>query len=1629
MDVDFEPLDLKSSFGGIDFEPIGGPKTHPSVAPKPPDGIDFEPVKPAGPPSLTPETDRALKEVPGGRVVAPNLDINRRPVIQNQDGSISTFRGTTVEQDGVHYVVPGMTDTQPLSLEQSKAQFQNTGQHFGGFASEDEAQAFAKALHEGNAPGQIKPPVRQSFDTDEAYANAMGVFYHFGGKPPPGSIFPELPPGYEPPGIRQMTFAEKLRWRLQEGLSGNVTALLPTMESKAAPPPSEPLIPLDVARFGGGLTMARGGGELLEKVTGLPYGKLAEGMAESTAQQISEMSRPEAIANMVAQIALAPVSLPAFITERMLSLPPQVHHILQTAREKGFLSKEEGEVLAEEIPQDLMAALATLGIGIKGAKYASSIRRAAKMGLRGEGGEVGAQAPFRHTGTPAEAPPGKEPVSPGVWAVAATAAQTSAGPVTERAPSVTDVAARVSQAEGAHTAHFDSDTGTVTVRNPEGEIIGQETLTKDAPNSQIQAAARRAATKFQPPGSPGPELQWVGKEEEAKKPTLAQQALKAEKEAPMTVGAASQEEYMRRYSLMGARHLLDGAKELGDFSARLLREEPSIPKDQLAEIYDRAKQIVNDLRTAGQSKSEMSRFIERELVRRKPTPQTSVKISPMADLKARYRELEKAGKAGYERGVKETEEEWKTRVQDQKTAFGEALRAERAKAKEALTYFKRKIAAADRWMAADQNKLRQDMRDFIATVLPPAERGFFADRVNRLLRRRPATEGARRAMQREAQRLTQAIENRARALWKQNLIDDIEDIHNDILESSGVAVEMRDELAQALKDIRVEGARARRAREKALYLGAGELKYPLTPATAARLERFKAAGRALPDYLREKLADFYRTPMSQLSMEELEALHQELWQMRKVGRDLWSDKQAAIQTEVFNRGRELLTSPSRPMFMFDTFTKEGGQPEWSKAKEGLFNMVKNGLNYALRHEKARLFIEHLFEAFDRERDGWLMRNFAWPMYSADRAYINEFDPVRQKGLEIIKRNNLKPDTDARMIGIHAHAMQGGEDAELLKFTSDKAGLQALIDNYKQNGLTPGQQEFYNYFRGIFDSEIPAMKKFFADNYNKVIRFYENYWPRQVDPAKSAKWFEERSRFKNPVTGEDVDVNNVADSFRAWVDANYYSQRIRKGLAKARLPQAQIPLNLNAFEVAMKHVNDWYYIKHFQPRINIMSRLSGSGLFFEHYGRTGKAFIDDYMTAISQRGQYAKGEIAAAADALRNRAMIGTLGFRLNQFKHLANYPLGMSESGGANWWERGFMASFTEEGKQLIKRLFPDMLEAMGGDPTLKEAADYNRLIQGKGSRQAAFAIDRILDYRNRAATGLGRYFKELDKAGLDWSDWHNIPDQERLANISRAAYTRAVGSPSIISRPLAITRGTTLGHSPTLAKYLFQYQSPKMVRWGVVRNALLEDAIRRGEWTKAAGKIGVVGMGSLMEAGVKFGSKSAYIAAASGILKAMGLEEYKRQYEKSAGEQIINEAIADLVSLPPFVGFPATQYLAAKEYPHSRMQILHKTGISTWDTTVNTFNDVFSFMHDPTNMKHGLQLASDFGMLTGLPISTPVQVARAAIQLHDQKSQQRLDMEQMREQLGLPPGSRIPKGPFQIPVSSRQKNPFKTAP
>ena len=50
----------------------------------------------------------------------------------------------------------------------------------------------------------------------------------------------------------------------------------------------------------------------------------------------------------------------------------------------------------------------------------------------------------------------------------------------------------------------------------------------------------------------------------------------------MTEGAASREEFMRRYQLLGASKLLEGHTELGAWSAQMMKENPAIPKGRLA---------------------------------------------------------------------------------------------------------------------------------------------------------------------------------------------------------------------------------------------------------------------------------------------------------------------------------------------------------------------------------------------------------------------------------------------------------------------------------------------------------------------------------------------------------------------------------------------------------------------------------------------------------------------------------------------------------------------------------------------------------------------------------------------------------------------------------------------------------------------------------------------------------------------------------------------------------------------------------------------------------------------------------------------------------------------------------------
>lgn len=97
----------------------------------------------------------AQMEIPGivdpdpSTAVEPgNIDLFTRPVVQNGDGTISTVRSMSFEDDGAEVLVPTVApDGKLLTDDEAIAQYRRSGQHLGKFASAADATAYAEALH------------------------------------------------------------------------------------------------------------------------------------------------------------------------------------------------------------------------------------------------------------------------------------------------------------------------------------------------------------------------------------------------------------------------------------------------------------------------------------------------------------------------------------------------------------------------------------------------------------------------------------------------------------------------------------------------------------------------------------------------------------------------------------------------------------------------------------------------------------------------------------------------------------------------------------------------------------------------------------------------------------------------------------------------------------------------------------------------------------------------------------------------------------------------------------------------------------------------------------------------------------------------------------------------------------------------------------------------------------------------------------------------------------------------------------------------------------------------------------------------------------------------------------------
>ena len=93
-----------------------------------------------------------------GLIDPGNINIHQRPVVRNANGSVSTVRSMTfTDEDGSTVVVPSVIAGRGIvGPDEAFKYYRQTGQHLGRFDNADNADRYARMLHEAQAQEYLR---------------------------------------------------------------------------------------------------------------------------------------------------------------------------------------------------------------------------------------------------------------------------------------------------------------------------------------------------------------------------------------------------------------------------------------------------------------------------------------------------------------------------------------------------------------------------------------------------------------------------------------------------------------------------------------------------------------------------------------------------------------------------------------------------------------------------------------------------------------------------------------------------------------------------------------------------------------------------------------------------------------------------------------------------------------------------------------------------------------------------------------------------------------------------------------------------------------------------------------------------------------------------------------------------------------------------------------------------------------------------------------------------------------------------------------------------------------------------------------------------------------------------------
>lgn len=585
----------------------------------------------------------------------------------------------------------------------------------------------------------------------------------------------------------------------------------------------------------------------------------------------------------------------------------------------------------------------------------------------------------------------------------------------------------------------------------------------------------------------------------------------------------------------------------------------------------------------------------------------------------------------------------------------------------------------------------------------------------------------------------------------------------------------------------------------------------------------------------------------------LEQIHNRMLELEAGGRQAVKARDAVVKQDIADKTDEIKSDqlPKNYRRMDDlkrvneTARRLSLGERLGAVVKNTFTALENGYNAIDQHTANRDTVLNMMDGFKGFR-GALNRVFGGTL---DLAYTKEQnlksdwkDPIRQAvalKLEhgLVKTSleklgfGLLDDKSLERVNVYAHRRMDLANPDIPNTHLADSGITPeFADSIK---LTPPEQAYYDAARQVLDTQSgPTVRQAMHDGFNVDVGQIKDYWPTQVIGRRSLKTKALGTEIPGNA-GHEAAIDDLIKSLTSDFSGRP-TTKTNEGQTKEKTAGAGGEINLRS-DLIDRHLNQAAHLVSHAKELQSLGKIARQPWFAEKYGQKGQKYVLDLLDSVARDSDPAGSRRIPVVDAITKNYAVAILALRaFSQLKHVSNVAYAANEIGSARFIS-GLTDANTDAGKAFLKKNFPESYQRSGGETTIQELMQGNRW---QKAQAGSFFIERIADRQIAGAATLGAYKNELERLGVDTSNYLKAPvnsdAQKHALIIARKIVTSSLRKDS----PQAISRGALTGGSMTLSRAGFQFLQTAMRQVHYAKTEVLDEGVRKGDLLHASAAV-----------------------------------------------------------------------------------------------------------------------------------------------------------------------------------------------